>query len=425
MRFIATVLIITSTLIDGFFALNNGLALTPPMGWMTWQRFRCTTDCNKYPDECISDTLIRRTADLMVEKGYLEAGYQYIIIDDCWLQWHRSDQGYLLADEARFPHGMANLVEYVHSKGLKFGIYEDYGEKTCEGYPGLIGHEKVDTTMFAKWGIDYIKVDGCFYDGYNYAKGYEALGQYLNQTGRPIVYSCSYPAYQDSNSIPTDFKTLSENCNLWRNYDDIQDSWKSLTDIMDYFATKQDFIAPFAGPGHWNDPDMLLIGNFGLSYEQSKVQMAIWAILAAPLMMSTDLATIRPEFQEILLNKNIIAVNQDPLGIQGLRVFKDNKIEVWTRRVTPVYLENYSFAVAICSRRTDGFPYPYTLELKRIRLLNPKGYTFKDLYTGQDLPGLFYPDSNITVRIAPTGVVFLKATVQQSNSEDSEDIVKN
>ncbi|XP_073994804.1 alpha-N-acetylgalactosaminidase-like isoform X2 [Rhodnius prolixus] len=412
MRFIASVLLIIS-LIDGNLALDNGLALTPPMGWMTWERFRCTIDCTKYPNECISDALVRRTADLMVEKGYLQAGYQYLIIDDCWLEYRRSEEGNLVADRTRFPYGMPKLIEYVHSKGLKFGIYENYGNKTCEGYPGLIGHEKVDVTMFAEWGIDYIKVDGCYYDGYNYAKGYEALGQYLNQTGRPIVYSCSYPAYHDASSIPTNYQVLSENCNLWRNYDDIQDSWGSVTDIMDYYALKQDYIAQYAGPGHWNDPDMLIIGNFGLSYDQSKVQMAIWTILAAPLLLSTDLATIRSEFQEILLNKNIIEVHQDPLGIQGLRVYRKDKVEVWTRKVTPYQNQDYSYAVAICSRRDDGFPYPFTLDLKRISLLHTKGYTIKDLYTNENLPGVFYPDSQLTVRINPSGVVFLKATIVQ------------
>ncbi|CAB0005315.1 unnamed protein product [Nesidiocoris tenuis] len=373
------------------------------MGWMTWQRFRCITDCAKYPDECISERLIKRTADLMVEKGYADAGYKYIVIDDCWLEKNRSDDGYLLEDRARFPHGMKALAHYVHSKGLLFGIYENYGNKTCAGYPGIYGHEKVDISRFADWGIDYIKVDGCYFYGNDYSKGYELLQKTLNSTGRPIVYSCSYPAYEDESSIPTDFQLLADNCNLWRNYDDIQDSWNSVTQIVDWFALKQDHIAKFAGPGHWNDPDMLLIGNYGLSYEQSKTQMALWAILAAPLLMSNDLTDIRKEYEEILLNKRIIEIDQDPLGIQGLRVYRRSSIEVWTRKISPVNIDEYSYAVAFCSRRTDGSPYEFTTTLRRIGLKFTMGYTIQDVYSGDEWDGIYLSNTNLTVRVPPTG----------------------
>ncbi|XP_014253593.1 alpha-N-acetylgalactosaminidase-like [Cimex lectularius] len=396
---------------QGAYALDNGLALTPPMGWMTWQRFRCNTDCTKYPDECISEKLIRRTADAMVREGYLEAGYEYIVIDDCWLDMNRTSTGNLQANYTRFPHGMVSLINYVHMKGLKFGIYENYGNKTCAGYPGLYGYEKEDAYMFAEWQIDYLKVDGCYYYGKEYAADYEKFKRILNQTGHPIVYSCSYPAYTDMESIPTDFSILSENCNLWRNYDDIQDSWNSVTDILDYFALKQDYIAQFAGPGHWNDPDMLLIGNFGLSYEQSKVQMALWSILAAPLLMSTDLDKIRPEYADILKNKKIIAVNQDPLGIQGLRVLRQNKIEVWTRKVTPANDTEYSYAIAIYSRRTDGSPYEFVTTLEKIGLKYAKGYTLEDLYDEVQYTPVYYPESTLTIRVNPSGVVFMKASL--------------
>ncbi|KAL1110267.1 hypothetical protein AAG570_008344 [Ranatra chinensis] len=358
-------------LIEG---LDNGLALTPPMGWMTWQRYRCITDCQKYPDECISDKLVRRVVDKMISDGYLDVGYEYIIVDDCWMENERDSSGHLVEDKVRFPYGMESLINYVHSNGFKFGIYEDYGRKTCMGYPGMLGHVQKDINKFADWGIDYIKVDGCYNDEVDLSDGYEMLKDALNNTGRPIVYSCSYPAYHDENSIPTDFMKLSKNCNLWRNYDDIQDSWGSVTDILDYFALKQDFIAKYAGPGHWNDPDMLLIGNYGLSYDQSKVQMALWAVLSAPLLMSVNLDTIRPEYAAILKNKKIIQVNQDPLGIQGLRVLRKNKIEVWTKKITPVIGENYSYAVAFYSRRTDGSPQEFNVTLRDIGLNFIGGY---------------------------------------------------
>lgn len=380
------------------------------MGFMTWQRYRCTIDCEDFPDECISDKLIRKIADAMVDGGYLRAGYEYLVIDDCWLEKERNNLGYLQEDRSRFPHGMVSLIEYVHSKGLKFGIYENYGNKTCAGYPGIIDNVKRDINMFAEWGIDYIKVDGCYYNGYNYQKGYEDVKTRLNLTGRPIVYSCSYPAYEDELSYPTDFETLAENCNLWRNFEDIDDSWGSVTGILDYFALKQEHIAKYAGPGHWNDPDMLLIGNYGLSYDQSKVQMALWAILAAPLLMSTDLTAIRPEHKEILLNPAIIKVNQDPLGIQGLRVFRNKGIEVWTRKVMPTAGDEYSYAVAVYSRRTDGMRVLFSIPLQRIGLNNPRGYVIQDLYGLEDWAGVYLPTSNLTVRVNPTGVVFVKAT---------------
>nr|ATU82754.1 secreted Glycoside hydrolase-like protein [Pristhesancus plagipennis] len=399
------------TFLSKSIALNNGLALTPPMGFLTWQRYRCATDCKLYPDECISDALIRKIANLMVEGGYLRAGYEYLIIDDCWLDKNRNAKGLLQEDKTRFPFGMTALINYVHSKGLKFGIYEDYGTNTCAGYPGLLGHEEKDMKMFAEWGIDYIKVDGCNFHGLDFAKGHESLSYHINQTGRPIVFSCEYPFYDDQNGIPVDFQRVAGICNLWRNYQDIQDSFASLQDILNYFAQKQDVFAPAAGPGHWNDPDMLLIGNFGLSYEQSKMQMALWAILAAPLLISADLANIRPEYKEILLNEEILKINQDAMGIQGLRIYKQDDIEVWARKVMPAFLNNYSYAIAFCNMRNDGLPYRFTISLERIQLLHENGYKLKDLYTNEEMNGIYHPKSNLTIRINPSGVVFLKATM--------------
>ncbi|KAI5702800.1 hypothetical protein M8J75_004246 [Diaphorina citri] len=355
-------------------ALDNGLALTPPMGWMAWQRYRCNTDCDNYPDECISENLFKRMADAMVSQGYKDVGYEYVIIDDCWLENKRGPDGRLEPDKKRFPGGIKALSNYVHSKGLKFGIYEDYGTKTCAGFPGSIDHMKLDAQTFADWEVDYVKLDGCYASVFTMDEGYREFGKYLNETGRPMVYSCSLPAYQEERKMEINFTNLVEVCNLWRNYDDIDDSWYSVTTIANYFALKQDLWTKYAGPGHWNDPDMLIIGNFGLSYEQSKQQMAIWTILAAPLIMSNDLENIKPEFKEILQNKKIIAVNQDPLGIQGRRIYVEKSIEIWTRPITPNVGDKYSYAVAFVSKRTDGRSYPYNVTLSTIGLENEHGY---------------------------------------------------
>ncbi|CAG0881583.1 unnamed protein product [Darwinula stevensoni] len=342
-------------------ALDNGLALTPPMGWLSWERFQCNTDCVNDPENCIrsgmmnfeisfhsqcqtltancsfycrsihkqflsfstcSEHLMKTMADLMVSEGYAEAGYKYIIVDDCWLARERDTYGRLQADPQRFPSGIKGLADYVHSKGLLFGIYEDYGDFTCAGYPGVLGHLEVDAYTLASWGVDYIKLDGCHSDPKDMDQGYPEFGHYLNRTGRPIVYSCSWPQYQMAHGIQPNYTAIRSMCNLWRNYGDIEDSWGSVLKIVDYYGDNQESLVPNAGPGHWNDPDMLIIGDFGLSYEESKVQMALWAILAAPLLMSVDLRTIRPEYKAILQNSDIIQVSQDPLGIQGKRIFR-------------------------------------------------------------------------------------------------------
>ncbi|XP_055613035.1 alpha-N-acetylgalactosaminidase-like [Uranotaenia lowii] len=308
--------------------LDNGLARTPPMGWMTWERFRCITDCKKYPDECISEQLIKRTADLMVSEGYLAAGYDYINIDDCWSTHARDSEGRLVPDPDRFPSGMKNLSDYVHEKGLKFGLYQDIGTNTCMGYPGMKDHLEIDAQTFADWGVDFIKIDGCYADAIQMVDDYIIFGDLMNKTGRPILYSCSWPAYQEEKDVIPDYETLKKTCNMWRNWGDIEDSHSSVETITAYFSDNQDRIQPHSGPGHWNDPDTLILGNYGLSYEQSKSQLAVWTCLAAPLLLSNDLATVTPDVRELLLNSEIIAVNQDPLGIQGLMIKTDKRIEV-------------------------------------------------------------------------------------------------
>ncbi|KAG8227457.1 hypothetical protein J437_LFUL015843 [Ladona fulva] len=360
-------------------ALENGLARTPPMGWMSWQRFRCVTDCVNYPDDCISDKLFRTMADHMVSEGYADVGYEYLIIDDCWLERNRDANGKLQPDGSRFPHGILDLSNYIHSKGLKFGLYEDYGNYTCAGYPGVLGHLEEDAKTFAEWEVDYVKLDGCYAELKDMDIGYPAFGRYLNQTGRPMIYSCSWPVYQNFSGIRPNYTAIIETCNLWRNYGDIQDSWDSVLSIVEFYALTQDEIVEYAGPGHWNDPDMLIIGDFGLSKEQSKSQMALWAIMASPLIMSNDLRTVEPDFKAILQNRKVIAINQDPLGIQGKRKLKANNIDVWVRPISPIVNGKYSYAVVIFSRRTDGTPYMISVKLSDLGMDNEAGYDFEPM----------------------------------------------
>nr|CAD7200120.1 unnamed protein product [Timema douglasi] len=260
---------------------------------------------------------------------------------------------------------------------------------------------------------------------------YPEFGYHLNKTGRPMVYSCSWPVYQIYAGMAPNFTSIIQHCNLWRNFDDIQDTWVSVESIIDYYGNNQDTIVPNAGPGHWNDPDMLIIGNFGLSYEQSKTQMALWAILAAPLLMSVDLRTIRPEYKAILQNKKIIAVDQDPLGYQGRRIYKvktfihtfylttehhlehtvHNGIEIWARPITPFYQTYFSYAVLFLNRRTDGTPSDVAVTLRELGLSYPGGYNVEDLYEDVNY-GVLTPQTKIKVKVNPSGVVLLRADIQ-------------
>ena len=254
-------------------ARDNGVALTPPMGWLAWERFRCTVNCTSDPDTCLSEKLIKEMADIMGSKEWKEAGYEYINIDDCWAERARDSNEKLVPDKSRFPSGMKALADYVHSKGLKIGIYNDMGTQTCGGYPGecrdekctLPGYMDIDAQTYAAWGIDSLKMDGCNsapHDPDTLNPGYIYLG--LNKTGRPILYSCSWPDYIRSAGYPMNLSTIvAPNCNIWRMYNDIQDSWILLPQLSIGLATTR-----YAGPHrgfrsrHFNDPDMLIINDF-------------------------------------------------------------------------------------------------------------------------------------------------------------------
>lgn len=225
-----------------------------------------------------------------------------------------------------------------------------------------------------------------------------------------MVFSCSWPFYQIHSRMQPNYTAIINTCNLWRNFDDIQDSWESVQRIIDYYGDNQDDIVPNAGPGHWNDPDMLIIGNFGLSYEQSKSQMAMWTIFAAPLLMSVDLRTIRPEYKAILQNKAVIAVNQDPLGLQGKRIYKDKGIEIWARPITPISGIHYSYAIAFLNRRTDGTPSEISVTLRELGLASPEGYAITDLFDGVHY-GTVLPDKRFKVDVNPSGVVLVRCEV--------------
>jgi len=331
MRLILSFLLLVTLSFCGSFmraqdkvAPSADLALTPPMGWNSWNKFACN----------VSEEMIKGMADAMVKSGMKDAGYQYVVIDDCW-QVSRDKDGNIVADPQRFPSGIKALADYVHSLGLKFGIYSDAGSKTCAGRPGGLGHEYQDALKYASWGVDYLKYDWCNTTSQDARASYANIRNALDAAGRPIVLSiCEW-----GTANPW-LWGKEVGGNLWRTTGDIQDRWAGkkewepgnccsfgVVDIID----AEDAIYSFAGPGHWNDPDMLEVGNGGMTTHEYRSHFSFWSLLAAPLIAGNDLRDMKPEIHDILTNKEVIAVDQDPLGRQGRRVWKDGDLEVWSK----------------------------------------------------------------------------------------------
>lgn len=289
----------------------------------------------------------------LAEDGYLSVGYSTVSIDDCWEDHHRDKDGQLWWNATRFPSGMKALGDHMHSCGVNFGIYSDVGTGTCCRYPGMKNHEEDDALLFASWGVDYLKLDGCFSGQDTYAKGYPTVGAALQATGRNITYSCSWPAYLGGNESSKPFQAMIDaGCNSWRNWKDIQCNWRSVSGIIDHWGNYGEALQRTAGPGHWHDMDMLLIGNDCITIEEQKTQMAIWSISASPLIMGNDLRSISVASKAILLNEEAIAVNQDPLGKMGIRhpaYSKDSGSQVWFRQLT-----NGDVAVALYNKDCSG-----------------------------------------------------------------------
>ena len=344
-------------------------AQTPPMGWNSWNYFAKNVD----------DKDVRAAADGMVASGMKAAGYIYVNIDDTW-EGERDENGVLHSND-KFPN-MKALADYVHSKGLKIGIYSSPGPKTCAGYEGSYGHEEQDAQLYASWGIDYLKYDLCSFGKIMQTQApnnpaeqmrmmkaaYEKMGNALKATGRPIVYSfCQYgmDAVWEWGA--------SAGGNLWRTTDDIQPTYNSIAVI----GFGQAGLEKYAGPGHWNDPDMLEVGNGKLTPAEDRSHFSLWAILAAPLLAGNDLSNMKPEVRDILTNRDVIAVDQDRLGRQGTRAYVDGEVEVWTR-----HLSGGALVIGIFNTGRDRYStHPFHLNLTKLGLHGPKNG--KDLWTGK------------------------------------------
>jgi len=269
------------------------------MGWNSWNKFACN----------INEDLIKSTIDTLVETGLVDAGYNYVNLDDCW-QVSRDENNVIVADPQAFPSGIKALADYAHKKGMKFGLYSDAGYGTCQGRPGSLGYEEIDARTYAEWGVDYLKYDNCNPDPRTPEERYPIMRDALNKSGRAIFYSMCEWGVDDPAKWA---KTVG---NSWRTTGDIIDSWNSMISIID----KNNEWAHYAGPGGWNDPDMLEVGNGGMTYDEYRTHFSLWALSKAPLLIGCDVTKKDPETFEILLNKEVIAVDQDKLGVQGRKV---------------------------------------------------------------------------------------------------------
>jgi len=367
----------------------EGLALTPPMGWNSWNKFGCN----------VSEKLIREAADAVVATGMKDAGYQYVVIDDCW-QVKRDEKGRIVPDPDRFASGMKALADYVHGKGLKFGLYSDAGTGTCQKRPGSKDHEETDARTYAEWGVDYLKYDWCNAEGQDTRDSYGRMSRALRNSGRPIVFSlCEWGSTKP-------WLWAQGVGQLWRSTGDIQDCWDCGTSwggmgvvhIIDLMAD----LYPYTGPGHWNDPDMLEVGNGGLKPAEARAHFSFWALFAAPLMAGNDLRSMSPDTLDILTNREVIAVDQDPLGMQGRKVRDNGPQEVWVKP-----LADGSRAVVLFNRGTEAGDIGVAFD--EIGLAPGGKALVRDLWKKADVGSM---GGSFKAKVEPHGVVMVRITPQ-------------
>ena len=375
-KILLTILLLLLLPVIGRAQTRESLSLTPQMGWSSWNNFQGN----------INEDIIKSIADAMVASGLKDAGYTYINIDDCW-HGKRDADGFIQADPKHFPHGIKALADYVHSRGLKLGIYSDAGSETCAGRPGSLGHEYQDALQYARWEVDYLKYDWCNTTNVNAQGAYQLMRDALQAAGRPIFFSmCEW-----GDNHP------------WRWAKDIGDSWRIGPDIWCSFDStrvfptyiqcsvidcinRNDSLRSYAGPGHWNDPDMLEVGN-GLSVNQDRAHFTMWCMMASPLILGNDVRNMSDETKAILTNRDLIAIDQDKLGVQGLRFLIREGLEYWFKP-----LSNGDWAMTIfnptrqplsCSLNWQDFNLTDEEVSKRSTAFDQNVYKIKNLWTGR------------------------------------------
>ncbi|HVY73792.1 MAG TPA: glycoside hydrolase family 27 protein [Puia sp.] len=351
---------------SGYAQKFEQLAQTPPMGWNSWNKFAC---------DGVNEQVIRETADAMVSSGMKDAGYEYVVIDDCW-QIDRDSLGNIIADPKKFPSGIKALADYVHSKGLKFGIYSCAGRKTCAGRPASRGHEFQDAITYARWGVDYLKLDWCNAEGQNAKESYTLMRDALYKAGRPIVFSlCEWGSNKP-------WEWAGDVGHLWRTSGDISDNWStywgndgkiwggSVLANLDL----QRGLEKYAGPGRWNDPDMLEVGNGGLTPAEDRAHFSLWCMLAAPLIAGNDLSHMSKETIDVLTNKELIAVDQDKLGKQGWLIEDRQNFQIYIKPLS-------GGDTAICLFNRGDQPLTASVDWSKYKISG--GHSIRDLWKKQ------------------------------------------
>jgi alpha-galactosidase len=374
-------------------------SVTPPLGWNSWNSFGCG----------VTEAQVRQAADAMVSSGMRDAGYQYVVVDDCWFDPQRDAQGNLRAHPTKFPSGMKALGDHIHSLGLKFGIYQVPTERTCAqrvgthpGSTGSLGHEVQDARTFASWGVDYLKYDWCSPDGSRdeQVARFTLMRDAVRATGRPIVYSINPNSFHAITGDKYDWGGVAD---LWRTTEDLLDIWQNgntnsypmgVGNVVDVNAP----LAAQAGPGHWNDPDMLVVGRPGLTLAESRSHFALWALMAAPLMAGNDIRTMSSDVSAVLRNPRLLAVNQDRLGAGGRRVRDDGNIEVFAKP-----LSDGSVAVGLFNRGGGTATISTTAAQAG---LSGGSFTLTDLWTG----GTSSTTGQITASVPAHGVAAYRVT---------------
>ena len=377
----------------------EGLAATPPMGWNSWNTFQTN----------INEDLVKGIVDVMISSGMKDAGYAYVVLDDAWMAKDRDAKtGDLIPDPKKFPHGIKALADYAHSKGLKFGLYNCAGTKTCAGYPGTRGYEYQDARLYASLNIDYLKFDWCNTEGINAREAYATMSKALKSAGRPIVFSlCEWGTNKP-------WEWAAPVGHLWRTTGDIYpqfdathkfDNWEALG--MMYIVDLQKGLRQYAGPGHWNDPDMLEVGN-GMTAAEDRTHFSIWCMLAAPLMAGNDLRKMNETTRAILTNKEAIAIDQDPLGIEALKYSENDSLQIWFKP-----LGNDNWAACFVNRSNKRKPIEFNWQKEIVhdtlakRELDAKTTTYKlrDVWSKKDIGDT---KTLLTATIAPHDVLMLR-----------------
>lgn len=373
MKRIVTLLLCVMALTTASAQKWENLAQTPPMGWNSWNKFACD----------INETLIREVAEAMVQTGLAEAGYTYINLDDCWHSAERDADGFAQCDPERFPSGMKALTDYIHSLGLKAGIYSDAGRETCGGRYGSFGHEYQDALQYARWGFDFLKYDWCMTENINPIGAYTLMRDALREAGRPILFSlCEWGSNKP-------WEWAQEVGHQWRTTGDIglsfseqivHGTWEQNSVLRCIDLNEP--LRKYAGPGHWNDPDMLEVGN-GLSVNQDRAHFSMWCMMASPLLLGNDIRSMSPETLAIITNRELIAIDQDTLGVQGLRFLSDEGLEVWFKP-----LVNGDWAMCLFNRTKSDRA--YTIDWQAFNLtdeeVSGRSTSFDTLrYEGRDL----------------------------------------